>query len=83
MAVAHLLKQVNVDLVLVGRESSMQDLARATYDILKSTNTPTPPTSAMLTFDDLFPVKAEPVEELPPIDYRFEDITLIIHSSGL
>ena len=79
---AHLLTQIDVDLLLVGREPFTQDLVAATFEHLRSSKSNVPPTAVMPNFGDFFPTKGEDVEPLPPIDYEAKDITMIIHSSG-
>lgn len=80
---AHLLTEVDVDLVLVGREPFTQDLVAATFEHLRSSKSNVPSTAVMPNFRDFFPTKGEDVKPLPPIDYEAGDITMIIHSSGL
>ena len=82
-AVAHLLTQVNVDLILVGRESSMQDLANASFERLRASNVRVPQTAALPIFSDLFPANGHEVEPLPIMDYKADDTSLIMHSSGV
>ncbi|KAI0691830.1 hypothetical protein BC835DRAFT_1278821 [Cytidiella melzeri] len=81
-AVAHLLTQVSADLVLVGSESSMQELAEAAFECLRKSGVNVPPTSPMFVFDDLFPSDSEEVTPLPPIHFEAADVTVIMHSSG-
>ncbi|KAI0085552.1 hypothetical protein BDY19DRAFT_1020953 [Irpex rosettiformis] len=81
-AVAHLLAQVDVDLLLVGREPSMQDLASDCFELLRASNLNVPPAAVMPIFSELFPANGEEAEPLPPIDYEAGDISMIMHSSG-
>ena len=81
-AVAHLLTTVPTDLLLVGREPSMQNLVNGAFDLMKSANTQVPTTLHMLIFADLFPANSEPVDSLPPLSFNPDDVATIVHSSG-
>ncbi|KAJ7579078.1 hypothetical protein C8J56DRAFT_1006701 [Mycena floridula] len=86
-AVAHLFNKVNVSHVLVGRDPSMRDLAKAALEVLKRDYpTATPPElSSMPIFEDLFlpeneaaQIKAKDI----PMTSKPDDITIYLHSSG-
>ncbi|KAI0759162.1 hypothetical protein BC629DRAFT_1584384 [Irpex lacteus] len=83
-AIAHLLSQVDVELVLVGREEAVKDLAKASFERLRASNVRIPPVADMPAFSVLFSTgnDAQEVEPLPPVDYEAGDVSLIMHSSG-
>ncbi len=88
VAVAHLLHKVGVQHVLVGRDASMQDLANAALEILKSQypSDTSPEQSPIPAFEDYFQSQWEKNSDaeldlpLPPTDP--DSPALYLHSSG-
>ena len=78
---AHLLKQVQVSLVLLGQEPYVQNLSKAAFELLARENA-APPAIEMPTFETLFPGSTDSVEQLPPMNYENDDIATYMHSSG-
>lgn len=51
---------------------------------MKKDGTNVPSFSQMLIFSEIMPVddEGEPVQQLPPLQFEFEDLSMILHSSG-
>ncbi|KAJ6555930.1 hypothetical protein B0H19DRAFT_1210704 [Mycena capillaripes] len=86
-AIAHLLDKVGVKHLLIGHESSMQELAVAALDILKEKyrQRELPDVSHVPLFEELFFPENERTltPESVPYEYKGPDATvLILHSSG-
>ncbi|SJL11225.1 uncharacterized protein ARMOST_14628 [Armillaria ostoyae] len=86
-AVAHLLHNVGVQHILVGRDASMQALARDALEILRSRYLPAelPKTSVAPAFEDLFLPewqKNTSAEDLPLRDVDPDATIMYLHSSG-
>ncbi|KAJ3847468.1 hypothetical protein EV368DRAFT_51127 [Lentinula lateritia] len=84
-AVAHLISKVGVDHILMGHESSMQDLVREALEIVKTSSAMNyvPHVSLAPFFEDLFlqnPVSN--ADDLPFKRRNPHDILFYIHSSG-
>ncbi|SJL02284.1 uncharacterized protein ARMOST_05610 [Armillaria ostoyae] len=90
LAVAHLLHKVGVQYVLVGRDMSMQDLARDSLDILKSQYSYSlddlPNLSPVPVFEELFLQHWQDglskSDDLPLTSVDPDAIVLYLHSSG-
>ncbi|PBL02838.1 acetyl-CoA synthetase-like protein [Armillaria gallica] len=90
LAVAHLLHKVEVQYVLVGRDVSMQDLARDSLDILKSQYSYSlddlPNLSPVPVFEELFLQHWQDglskSDDLPLTSVDPDAIVLYLHSSG-
>ncbi len=90
LAVAHLLHKVGVEHVLVGRDVSMQDLARDSLDILKSQYSYSlddlPSLSPVPVFEELFldhwREDLSKSDDLPLSSVDPDTIVLYLHSSG-
>jgi acyl-CoA synthetase (AMP-forming)/AMP-acid ligase II len=82
-AVAHLLSATNVTHMLVGEEQSMQSLANAALEIMKTSLTKIPATSLMPHFEDIYIEEAEATFRLlPPTRPQLIEPAIIFHSSG-
>ncbi|KAK0447907.1 uncharacterized protein EV420DRAFT_1713021 [Desarmillaria tabescens] len=86
-AVAHLLHKVGVQHVLIGRDASMQALARDALEVLKSQYlvTEPPETSVAPAFEDLFLPewqKNTSAEDLPLKEVDPDSTIMYLHSSG-
>lgn len=81
-AVAHLLTKTQADVVLVGPEPAMQDLAAAAFEIMRSADTPLPHQALLPLFHEIYLDVAMPFEPLPPTKWSLDDPGIILHSSG-
>ncbi|CCM06520.1 uncharacterized protein FIBRA_08792 [Fibroporia radiculosa] len=85
-AVAHLLNNVGVNHVLVGREQASQDLIQEAIVMLRSqySNAGIPSVSAMPVYEDLYSPLSVPslADELPCSLLSLDAPALILHSSG-
>ncbi|EKM51198.1 uncharacterized protein PHACADRAFT_103930 [Phanerochaete carnosa HHB-10118-sp] len=82
-AIAHLLKKVKVDHVLLGREPVMQDVYAEAVKIMKAGGETIPSDSPMPLWDELYAGERDKSELLPPIEtYNFKDAGVVLHSSG-
>ncbi|EKM51191.1 uncharacterized protein PHACADRAFT_263199 [Phanerochaete carnosa HHB-10118-sp] len=79
-AVAHLLTKTGSEYLLVGPEPALQELAATALGIMRESNTALPHKAQMLVFEDLY--NNAPVEFLPPVHADFDDLTIMMHSSG-
>lgn len=81
-AVAHLLTKTQANVVLVGPEPAMQDLAAAAFEIMRSANTRLPHQALLPLFHEIYLDAAVPFEPLPPTKWSLNDPGIILHSSG-
>ena len=82
-AVAHLLSATNVTHMLVGEEQSMQSLANAALEIMKTSSTKMPATSLMPHFKDIYIEEADATfRPLPANRPQLIEPAIIFHSSG-
>lgn len=82
-AVAHLLSTKNATHILVGEENSMQSLAKAALELMKSSMTEIPGTSFMPLFHDIYIDEAEVIfQPLPHVRPELDESAIILHSSG-
>ncbi|THV08180.1 acetyl-CoA synthetase-like protein [Dendrothele bispora CBS 962.96] len=88
-AVAHLIAKANVGHILIGRDTSMQDLLTNTFEILKTQyqQFSLPGVSSMPLFEDLYTsISDEEIDvirgQIPLLRQNPEDIQLYLHSSG-
>ncbi|KAF5371569.1 hypothetical protein D9758_003563 [Tetrapyrgos nigripes] len=86
-AVAHLLRKVEVDHILIGHDSAMETLVTDALKILRASSADAevkiPLLSLMLTFEDLFlPVQDQAESDLPLVHTDPDEIVLYLHSSG-
>jgi len=89
-AVAHLIAQVKVAHILLGRDASMHELLKDAFENLKTQypQAPLPDVSPIPTFDDLYiSVSDDEVEnirrEIPLMRANPNDIQMYLHSSGV
>ena len=85
-AIAHLIKTVCVQCILVGREQSTSDLTNESLIALKenySDQIAPPKLIPMPCFEDLFRDTGDSFETLPHAPEGSDDIVLYIHSSGI
>ncbi len=73
---------MQVDLVILGRERTVQGLAEAAFELLGDAHNAAPPSMSMSSFETLFPVPDQHVAMLPPMQYELYDTATIVHSSG-
>lgn len=84
-AVAHLLRKVEVNHILVGREQAMVDLANNALALLSDQKTMSlPPITTIPLFQDFFVTLSVPAVELQelPYDRKPSDGAIYLHSSG-
>ncbi|CAL1699334.1 unnamed protein product [Somion occarium] len=82
-AIAHLLTITDSAYLLVGPEVAMQDLAAVSLKILSDAGTPQPIIGSVPPFESLYPKDSEAnFEPLPPLKPKWDDIAVIMHSSG-
>lgn len=82
-AVAHLLSKTGSEYLVVGPESSVQELSTAAFQLMEESNTPLPQKTDMPIFEDLYvDDSAEAFEPLPPLNADLDDPIVMMHSSG-
>ncbi len=85
-AVAHLIKTVCVQCILVGGEQSMSELTNESLISLKENygdQIAPPQLIPMPCFEDLFRDTGDSFERLPRVPEGSDNIVLYIHSSGI
>ncbi|TCD70281.1 putative NRPS-like protein biosynthetic cluster [Steccherinum ochraceum] len=80
-AVAHLLKKVGVSFLFIGPENNHQQLAAAAFKCLEAEGVSVPDHCNMPVYEDLMGPEHQ-TKLLPRYDYRPEETSIIIHSSG-
>lgn len=82
-AVAHLIAKTGVDLLIVGPETSYQQLATSTMKLLADTGKIIPQLAIMPVYQDIYGRNTDAVHDpLPPLQTEMADIALYMHSSG-
>ncbi|EKM49937.1 uncharacterized protein PHACADRAFT_213717 [Phanerochaete carnosa HHB-10118-sp] len=82
-AIAHLLAETGVSHIFISAEDALQRLWDASTDVLARTGGAPPLRHDVPAFQELYP--AEPdvhFKLLPAPDVRWDDVTIILHSSG-
>ncbi|GJE91046.1 acetyl-CoA synthetase-like protein [Phanerochaete sordida] len=82
-AVAHLLAETGVSYIFVGVEDALQRLWAAAAEALRADGATPPWMHAVPAFRTLYPAERDPHFKLLPVpDARWDDVTIILHSSG-
>jgi acyl-CoA synthetase (AMP-forming)/AMP-acid ligase II len=83
-AVAHLLRQVNAEVILVGGEPALQTLANESFKLIGDTAGSRPKLFSMPRFEDLFcnDNNALSTKRYPFVELKPDNPALILHSSG-
>lgn len=80
---AHLLSETDAKHLLIGPELAMQNLAKASFEVMESQGLRPPESSTMPIFEDVVKLTTEAdFRFLPKYDFRMEHTNSIYHSSG-
>lgn len=80
--VAHLFRKANVSHILLGPESTSQDLVASSLALVEGSEESKPRVSIIPTFNEIYRPMTEPFEPLQPREFNIEDAVIILHSSG-
>ncbi len=82
-AVAHLLSKTTASHVFVGSDLAVQELAVATFEVLKQGGAKQPDISTMPVFEELYTQDSNKAfVPLSPVKPTMDDLTIVMHSSG-
>lgn len=83
-AIAHLLKKTGTSHLLVGGGPTLQKLAAASLELLRTEGHPEIPFSHMPYFEDIYPLESadSTFNHYPAVKFDLNAPSLILHSSG-